>query len=339
MIAVRYLPKDVGQQYYGNKSAFTFLRDPPRTCNCSRAATGFCSPTVTQVRQSCERLPGAGGCSWCCASLEVSSTWSLGGFWPRLDFYNELPTKHFREGRAPGEREREVPELVTSVCVASPYSGKSVHSWAQVQNLRCELLLASRAAQGAWRCSCGAMCLASLDQVLEGDIYRADCHFLPQAPAAPAKLSARYQDPSRRTTLKTRLLKPQMQIPGPQVRKADRRNGHSPCLAKANTTAIDNRKIPESFNALMPLPKMRSCCGNQLVRSHSGWSADISISPCRCLGSRTRKSCDGFRLLNSPQASYAAQLCVQQHQLGPQGVAQGRRIAVSIEVPTPWRKT
>lgn len=25
---VRYLPKDIGQQYYGNKSAFTFLRDP-----------------------------------------------------------------------------------------------------------------------------------------------------------------------------------------------------------------------------------------------------------------------------------------------------------------------
>ena len=32
-MAVRYLPKDVGQQYYGNKSAFTFLRDPPRACN------------------------------------------------------------------------------------------------------------------------------------------------------------------------------------------------------------------------------------------------------------------------------------------------------------------
>ena len=27
-IPLRYLPKDVGQHYYGNKSAFTFLRDP-----------------------------------------------------------------------------------------------------------------------------------------------------------------------------------------------------------------------------------------------------------------------------------------------------------------------
>ena len=31
--ALRYLPRDIGEQYYGNKSAFTFLRDPPGPCH------------------------------------------------------------------------------------------------------------------------------------------------------------------------------------------------------------------------------------------------------------------------------------------------------------------
>ncbi|CAE7835190.1 unnamed protein product [Symbiodinium sp. CCMP2592] len=127
----KYLPKDVGQQYYGNKSAFTFLRDPyDRAVNDFRAQVfGLDSIFTMSCRQN--------------TSL--------------------------REGHL--ERESE-----------------KYRNWYRT-------------------CDVNSYLRAELPKVLEGDIYRADCHFLPQADY--------FENPF------------------------------------ANTTAIDNRKIPESFNALM----------------------------------------------------------------------------------------
>lgn len=127
----KYLPKDVGQQYYGNKSAFTFLRDPyDRAVNDFRAQVfGLDSIFTMSCRQNTS----------------------------------------VREGHL--ERESE-----------------KYRNWYRT-------------------CDVNSYLRAELPKVLEGDIYRADCHFLPQADY--------FENPF------------------------------------ANTTAIDNRKIPESFNALM----------------------------------------------------------------------------------------
>ncbi|CAE7754473.1 unnamed protein product [Symbiodinium pilosum] len=127
----KYLPKDIGQQYYGNKSAFTFLRDPyDRAVNDFRAQVfGLDSVFTMNCRQN--------------TSL--------------------------REGHV--ERESE-----------------KYRNWYRT-------------------CDVNSYLRAELPKVLAGDIYRADCHFLPQAEY--------FENPF------------------------------------ANTTAIDNRNLPESFNALM----------------------------------------------------------------------------------------
>mmetsp|Transcript_42857 Transcript_42857/g.79903 ORF Transcript_42857/g.79903 Transcript_42857/m.79903 type:complete len:382 (-) Transcript_42857:77-1222(-) len=127
----KYLPRDIGQQYYGNKSAFTFLRDPyDRAVNDFRAQVfGLDSIFTRSCRQNTS----------------------------------------FREGHLERESERYL-------------------KWYRT-------------------CDVNSYLREELPKVMEGDIYRADCHFLPQAEY--------FENPF------------------------------------ANTTAVDNRQIPDSFNALM----------------------------------------------------------------------------------------
>lgn len=127
----KYLPTDVGQHYYGNKSAFTFLRDPyDRLVNDFRAQVyGLDSIFAFSCRQNT---------SWRENHLERESA------------------QYKRWYRS---------------------------------------------------CDVNAYLRAELPKVLAGDVYRADCHFVPQAEY--------FENPF------------------------------------ANTTAIDNRGLPQKFNDLM----------------------------------------------------------------------------------------
>ena len=225
----RYLPKDIGQMYYGNKSAFTFLRDPPLGSGSGHSSSSPLMDALLDFFGFCfifVRLGKRLGISW-------HPNWGTTGPWTTSGrrFMAWIPFSPSAAGKTPlggkiiwiekarstrpgppswlncwlflcqtrftmlnfGAFRLSCHRLVffgagtervmwTPTCVQSfQRPKKRMKRWRDLRGKHGKTTgnQIKKAIESTWSWPCTS--IQTFLKVLAGDVYRADCHFLPQA--------------------------------------------------------------------------------------------------------------------------------------------------------------